>query len=623
MDGEALAAVQDRRRLRALRQIELLDTPPEEAFDRFTRLAARLLQAPIALISLVDEQRQFFKSAVGLPEPWASSRGASLSGSLSAHVVVTRAPLIVGDLTSEPRLLGIGSGELNVVAYVGMPLITAEGHVIGSFCVIDHVPRQWPERDLALLGDLAAMVIGEIERRLAVADLREANRQLHLLTDALPVQIAYVDRDERYQYVNAAYTKRFARSTESILGMTVKELQGADTYARVAPLLQATLAGEAQRFDLPHQPPGGKRTIYDVSYLPQRDPDGVVQGFYVLVIDVTAHREAEITAQQNLERAELALQAGQMGVWEWRIGADEAFVSEQLVTILGGTAGSSGAMSTGQFLQLVHEDDRAGIKALMDEHVARREGYAFECRIQTPDGQVRWLMCRALYKTDERGDRLYGVCADITERKHVEQTQQMLLEELNHRVRNTLAIVNSIAGQTLKHSPSLDYFSEAFAGRIQALASTHTLLSSNRWQPSSLAQLVEKQLAPYSRSRLDAVMTSGPEILITPKPALTLSLVLHELATNAAKYGALSSAQGQVDVSWTIEQAPERRQLLLTWSESGGPPVAAAPERNGFGAQLIQFNIAHEFGGRVETTYRPTGVLHRLIIPLPRWGNRL
>ena len=228
--------------------------------------------------------------------------------------------------------------------------------------------------------------------------------------------------------------------------------------------------------------------------------------------------------------------------------------------------------------------------------------------------QPLWMSYSVSVLRDEY-DRPFGyatISQNIDARKQNEAQMRTLMDELNHRVRNTLAIVNSIATQTLKHTPSLPEFRAAFTGRIAALAETHTLLASTRWGPSTLNAVISQQLDPYTNGRADALAISGPRLLINPKQALTLSLVFHELAANAVKYGALSVPAGHIEICWRIDS---EHSLQLTWQESGGPRVAP-PARRGFGSQLIEFNIAHEFGGDAVLDYRPEGMSCLLTIPL-------
>ncbi len=169
--------VADPERLAALRQLILLDTPVEAAFDRLSALAARVLRAPVALVALVDEDRQFFKSCVGLPEPWVTARQTPLSHSFCQHEVRTLAPLVIEDARAHPLVCdNLAVPDLGVVAYLGVPLVTADGHALGSFCVIDHRPRAWTAEEIATLTELTASVMTEIELRAANAQLAELDR---------------------------------------------------------------------------------------------------------------------------------------------------------------------------------------------------------------------------------------------------------------------------------------------------------------------------------------------------------------------------------------------------------------------------------------------------------------
>jgi GAF domain-containing protein len=166
MAAELLSIVRNVARLSALQRLRLLDTPPEAAFDRLTRLACRVLRAPVGLVSLVDRDRQFFKSCVGLPEPFASTRQTPVSHSFCQHVVASGKPLIVEDARTNPLVqLNPAVEELGIVAYAGIPLVTSEGHAIGSFCVIDSRPRSWSFEDIEMLQELTGCVMHEIESR--------------------------------------------------------------------------------------------------------------------------------------------------------------------------------------------------------------------------------------------------------------------------------------------------------------------------------------------------------------------------------------------------------------------------------------------------------------------------
>ncbi|HET7458172.1 MAG TPA: GAF domain-containing sensor histidine kinase [Gemmatimonadaceae bacterium] len=196
--GTPPAAVADPERLAALHATALLDSPAEAAFDRLTRLASRLLRAPVALVSLVDADRQFFKSCVGLPEPWASARQTPLSHSFCRHAVELRAPLVISDAREHPLVRdNLGIPDLGVIAYAGIPLTTGDGHTLGSFCVIDHEPRQWTDDEIATLGDLASAAVTEIELRAALRRAEDARAEAAAANRAKDDFLALVNHELR------------------------------------------------------------------------------------------------------------------------------------------------------------------------------------------------------------------------------------------------------------------------------------------------------------------------------------------------------------------------------------------------------------------------------------------
>jgi two-component sensor histidine kinase len=203
---------------------------------------------------------------------------------------------------------------------------------------------------------------------------------------------------------------------------------------------------------------------------------------------------------------------------------------------------------------------------------------------------------------------------EIAERKRGEEQHSLLVAELAHRVRNTLAIVRSIASQTVRHSKDLEQFEASFDGRLQALAQAHALLITARWERTDLRTLLTHQLNVYA-VHSGAFSYSGPHVTVSPKAAVTLGLVIHELAVNATKYGSLSVPDGRVDVRWRVESGGDFQNIELLWSETGGPPVSP-PYHEGFGSKLITFSIAHEFGGKADIFYASEGVQWRLTLPL-------
>lgn len=198
----------------------------------------------------------------------------------------------------------------------------------------------------------------------------------------------------------------------------------------------------------------------------------------------------------------------------------------------------------------------------------------------------------------------------------VEQ-KELLLGELSHRVKNTLATVQSIAAQTLQHEPAPERFRASFTARLRALAQAHNLLSQTDWQGADLRDIVREDLAPHlDGCDDDRVRIEGGTVHLEPRAALTLGMAFHELATNAAKYGALSVPTGQVSVSWATPDREGGRVLDIVWAESGGPRVER-PQRRGFGSAMIERSIEHELDGTVELAFEPTGLRCAIEVPLP------
>lgn len=197
---------------------------------------------------------------------------------------------------------------------------------------------------------------------------------------------------------------------------------------------------------------------------------------------------------------------------------------------------------------------------------------------------------------------------DITDRKHHEQHQKMLLNELNHRVKNTLATIQSIATQTLANATDCEHARRLLEGRLMALSMAHNVLTRESWSGAALLDIVKDALSPYRDLRSDRLHIDGPRVWLAPRHALAFAMALHELCTNAAKYGALSDDAGRISVVWTLAPKGEGCKLCLRWTEAGGPPVRA-PSRRGFGSRLIERGLKHEFGGKVRLEFPPSGVV--------------
>jgi PAS domain S-box-containing protein len=260
--------------------------------------------------------------------------------------------------------------------------------------------------------------------------------------------------------------------------------------------------------------------------------------------------------------------------------------------------------------RLVDPQDMQRLREMISDFSGGASAFNTEFRVRRPDGAVRWCLGTAAPGLDERGRvvRVSGVTIDITDRKKAEEHQMLLAREVDHRARNALAVVQAIV--RLTRAPTTRAYVEAVEGRIGALAQAHTLLSESRWQGADIRRLVDEELAPYRGAQAPRVTIDGPSVFLSPDRAQAVALALHELATNAAKYGALSCAAGQVAVGWTLDG----RTLALRWVETRGPRVRP-PTVQGFGTRILSASIRQQVGGNVDWDWRPEGLHCTLSIP--------
>jgi PAS domain S-box-containing protein len=330
--------------------------------------------------------------------------------------------------------------------------------------------------------------------------------------------------------------------------------------------------------------------------------------------------EEEILARQKTESALRASEAqfrelaerGHMLAWEADATTWEfVYVGPQAVELLGYPIESW--YRADFWVRHLHHDDRERVVEYCRTQSARTTDYEFEYRMIAADGRIVWLQDIVhVIRNDDAPRRLRGFMIDITARKRAEEARQLLLRELDHRVKNTLSTVQAVVELTLHSSSTLEGFGETLRGRIAALARMHSAIWRNHGTPIQLRELVELSLAPFGRDNERASM-EGDEVSIPPQTAGALGLALHELATNAIRHGALAAAAGRVRVRWNLEHD----RLRLEWHESGGPPVSP-PAHRGFGSVLIERSIPYELGGRVDLEFAPEGLRCTIAFPLVR-----
>ncbi|MFI0847054.1 sensor histidine kinase [Mesorhizobium sp. IMUNJ 23232] len=489
---QAVSSPARRAVLERLPYADLLDDPD---FGRLTTLAAATFGAPVALLSLVDSERQFFPSRTGVDD-----RETPVGLSFCAHAIASGNDVMtVTDATADPRFAGnaLVTGPHNVRFYAGAPLVV-DGERIGTLCVLDRVPRAEPDaqpiEQLKLLAGLASSLFA----------LKEGTRSGAMAQMAL-------DREEK--------------------------------------------------------------------------------------------------------RRAVALEAASLSSWIWDVRTDRVECDTSLLGLFGLPA--TNPLKARKFFRAIDKRDVRAADLKFRRALETSDDYFGEYRVRHIE-PTRWLAARG--RVIERGPDgrpllVFGVNYDITERKTGEERQRLLLRELNHRVKNTLATVQALASQTVRHASNPREFLEAFSSRLQALGVAHGLLSDREWRGIALRDLLRLEITPFDDETSPRVRLDGADAYLSPDQALGLGMVTHELASNAVKYGALSVPKGTVDLSWKIEGRDPSRRLKLAWREVGGPSVSR-PDREGFGMILIRRGLDKIMSSEVRHEFGSQGVVAEISLPL-------
>lgn len=338
-----------------------------------------------------------------------------------------------------------------------------------------------------------------------------------------------------------------------------------------------------------------------------------------VALDGLEQRVAQRTdsLREGEERLRLALEAGQLGTWETDLRTNRSTRSPRTIEILGLQPDVSPAPLEGWSARL-HPHDRRRVLDSWDRLASGLAStYRAEYRLLRPDGAWRWLestgaVARADPKTGQPL-RLAGTVQDITERREAEERRDLLTQEVNHRARNTLAIVQAILRLTQADTPA--EFSRLVEGRIAALARAQSLLAAERWTGAPLATLIADELAPFIGTAEGRFQLEGPAFRIRAEAVHALSMVFHELATNATKHGALSVPDGRLSVAWAVNEAAA--VLRIRWTESGGPSPGL-PTRRGVGSRVIEATVAGQLGGAVDRRWPDEGLICDIVLPLAR-----
>jgi two-component sensor histidine kinase len=439
--------------------------------------------------------------------------------------------------------------------------------------------------------------------------------------DGLPIGIYVCDADGQIVRVNRRAVQLWGRAprlfdpAQRFCGcFRVESLEGALIEPDETPMARAVLCGDRfENVEARLENPDGRRWVARVNIQPLLATDGAVIGAVNCFEDVTAEHETRVALERQQRTFDLAMIASKMGTWRYTI-ADNICVYDENAQRLYGLTEARFLHDEEGVKTKFHPDDMELMWARVGKALdpAGDGRYEVEYRVRQLDGAWRWLSAWGLVEFEGEGPHrrataIAGASRDLTEIKQAEALQRLLANELNHRVRNTLATVQSITSQTLRGSSDVEHARDAIEDRIVSLARVHDLLTARSWSGADLRDVVERAMQPFPAAQIEL---AGPSFDVPPQHALALSLALHELATNAAKYGALSAPGGRVAIGW----ARCENELQMTWRETGGPPVSS-PTRRGFGSRLLQVSL-RDLGGRSRLDYAAQGVAADFSAPL-------
>ena len=489
-------------------------------------------------------------------------------------------------------------------------------------------PQQLREANERLSREVAAheATLRELEavRRDLEGRVTERTKELSLVKarfeTALRGAKVYVfsqDRDLRYTWV---YTPDGAEAGAEMLGRTDEDvLPAAERDAIIAAKKSVLQTGMPVDRELSYLLPEG-RALVSLHIDPTYGPDGAIDGIMCAAIDISQTRSLE-TEQRRLaeelggalQRYDTALRGSNVTVFTQDQDLRYTSISSQFLgrgvdEILGSTDEEILPPSGRAELVALKRDALATGQA-KDSEVNLRNGTTDSCfdfhiePLRDLTGQIVGLTCAAV---------------DITERKEGEAHLRLLMRELTHRSKNLLAVIQAMARQTARHSGTTDRFLDQFGARLQALATSHDILVQESWHGASLQDLVRMQLGHYIARDAGQISIDGPPILLKPEAAQGLGLALHELATNAEKYGALSTLSGRVNIKWRRLPASEGHGIEMIWEERGGPGVTT-PEQRGFGTLVIERHLARSLDSEVNLQFAPEGVNCRINVPVTQF----
>jgi PAS domain S-box-containing protein len=602
----------EQERLAALRGYGILDTPPEPAFDEITRVAALVCRAPIAVVNLIEDTRQFFKSEIGL-----GVRETPVDVSICAHAILQRDLFVVPTPPRPTLCLQSAHHRRAAPAFLcGCPLGDPRGSAARHGLLLDYKPRPegiTPEQG-EVLRALARAAMAQIELGRSNRSLAESEAKFRVITDSVDQMIWSTRPDGYHDFYNQRWYSYTGVPEGSTDGEGWNDIFHPDDQERAWATWRHSLnSGEPYHVEYRLRHRSGQYRWVLGRAQPMRDERGQITRWFGTCTDIHDRKQAdEANARlaaivSSSPDAIISFAAEDGRILTWNKGAEETF---------GYTAEEAIGAPVDLLVphdMLTPEENATGVF-----HAAMLRGSVrLESRRRCKDGRIIHVSVTATQMKDETGKVLgvSGIFRDITDRKSAEERQHFLTRELHHRIKNTLATVQAIARSTARSVSSIEEFSTRFTDRLISMGRAHTLVTENEWQGASLGDLLRLELAPYDDGSSNRIKLLGPEVYLPPDTALALGLGIHELTTNAAKHGALSVSGGEVEVAWSRRMDDGGERLSLTWAERDGPAVTP-PAKRGFGSQLLQRVLGTQVDGTVSMDYAPAGLQVEIDLPL-------
>jgi PAS domain S-box-containing protein len=529
------------------------------------------------------------------------------SGSQAGFSLQTAETVVVQDFDTEtrfapPKLLsdhGIRCGASVIIGPVSNPwgVLGVHESELGR-CSYDRY-------DIDFVRSIANILWLFVKNAADRAKAETERQALRSLADAMPILFAVVNRQGRYEFVNDAY--RVFGEPGRLIGKRVRDVIGDKVYETAAPYVERALRGEVTRFEtrLPLQ--GERERDVLVTYAPRWRGEGRVDGFYAVVVDISDQKDRQREILERTQHYQAIADSIPYGIWTCDAAGKLTYVSESFLELIGMTFDE--ARDFGWVSRLIPEEAEE-IESAWKACVTARQDWKREHRVLGGDGRTYDILAIARPVIDSAGrlTSYVGLNLDMTEWKQREDTLKLLARELDHRVKNVFSLVLTIARMASRTANDVEAFRTAFEGRIQSLSVAHELIAEADWRGMSLRQLFEAELAPYD---VGNISVEGGDVFVAVEAVQPLALAVHELATNAAKYGALSRASGKLNV---ILGGDVSGGVSVDWLESGLVNVPA-PAHSGFGTKVLERVLAIQLGAVVEKDFRSKGLHVKILLP--------